>query len=389
MTELHEKYAPILRFNKGENFFPMRVDDMLNYSSLHVKGQKKPLVTRGNVTPNHLVKYSKSPEVFVRSVERGPLDGAGVVTDWSEGAIEMVYRWAAETSTSWTDDLASKAYSWFSPKTKGATQLFWWNNMVAELVQGAVESVEGDELPRLILPAETQASAAEKYRSYFKKSPGYTYYHRQVKDGNYLCLQYWLFYSFNDWGQSYDGMNDHEGDWESMHLFFRLDRQGRPQEPPAYITFANHESRQTKPWGHKDVIRVGTHPVGYVGAGSHATYPEATSHTLLELYGLVDQARGDGVTIDHDEWVHRIDLDDVSMSWLGAYQGSWGTRYWLSTAKAKSILQVALAVTPFSALVALSTPNEIELPGVSAPRGPVGKHRPQYANPVTWAGVPE
>jgi hypothetical protein len=33
-------------------------------------------------------------------------------------------------------------------------------------------------------------------------------------------------------------------------------------------------------------------------------------------------------------------------------------------------------------------PAEIELPGVSAPRGPVGPHRPQYASPVAWAGVP-
>ncbi len=51
MAELHEKYAPILRFARGERFFPMRVDDLLSYSSLHLKGQERPLVPRGQVTP--------------------------------------------------------------------------------------------------------------------------------------------------------------------------------------------------------------------------------------------------------------------------------------------------------------------------------------------------
>ena len=39
MSELHQKYAPILRYVQGEHFFPMRVDDALQYSSLHIKDQ--------------------------------------------------------------------------------------------------------------------------------------------------------------------------------------------------------------------------------------------------------------------------------------------------------------------------------------------------------------
>jgi hypothetical protein len=181
-------------------------------------------------------------------------------------------------------------------------------------------------------------------------------------------------------------MNDHEGDWEGMMLFFRLDPQGRPQEPPAYVTFADHESRQTKPWGHPDLTLIGLHPVGFVGAGSHATYLEATAHKLLEIYNLVDLAMGDGPTIDHDDWTHRIDLDTVP--WLQSYRGSWGTRFWLPTSAAKTLLQLALAANPLGGLVGLAAPNEFELPGVSAPRGPLGPHRAQFANPVAWAGVP-
>ena len=44
MTELHEKYAPILRFNKDEQFFPMPVEAMLGYSSLYIKGQSEPVL---------------------------------------------------------------------------------------------------------------------------------------------------------------------------------------------------------------------------------------------------------------------------------------------------------------------------------------------------------
>ncbi len=383
MTELHKKYAPILRFNKDEKFYPMRVDDLLKYSSLHAKGQDKPLVPRGQLNVNQLAKHSGSPEVFVRTVEKGPLAGSDVVSEWGEGALEMVLRWTEAATSSWTEDLAGKAYSWFSPKTKPAAQLFWWNNMIGNLIQGAVQSVSAEELPRLVLPTETRASAIEHYGS---KKPGYAYYHRQVKDGKYLSQQYWFFYSYNDWGRGYAGLNDHEGDWECMLIFFRLDSQGRPQEPPAYVTYANHESRQTKPWGHHDTTLIGNHPVGFVGGGSHATYPEASAHTLMAAYDLVDRATGYGITIDHDDWVHRISLDDAP--WLGAYQGAWGTRFWLSTAAAKTLLQVALSATPLSSLVGLAFKStEIELPGVSAPRGPVGKERPQYANPVEWAGI--
>ena len=61
MTELHQKYAPILRYNKGEQFFPMRADDLLKYSSLYAKGNDKPLVPEGKVAPADLVKHGVLP----------------------------------------------------------------------------------------------------------------------------------------------------------------------------------------------------------------------------------------------------------------------------------------------------------------------------------------
>ncbi|MFO7678758.1 MAG: hypothetical protein R6X34_01790 [Chloroflexota bacterium] len=378
MAELHAKYAPILRFNKNEHFFPMRLDDMLTYSSLHVKGETEPIVAKRAVTPDLLARNGRFPNTFLRTVDTGPLFAPELLSDWSESATQLIVRWAVTRHAQLNESLGRRLYHWFSPRTRQAASLFWWNG----LMQALAESQTPNELPRLILPSETQQDALAQY--HFAK-PSYTYYYRQVKDSGYLCLQYWFFYSYNDWGRSFSGLNDHEGDWECMMLFFKLDQNGRAQEPPAYITFADHESRQTKPWGDDGVTLLGTHPVGFVGGGSHATYPKANTHPLMALYHLFDYATGDGVTIDHDDWVHRINLDDTP--WLGGYKGSWGTRFWLQMENAMDVLTIVLKSLPGGAPIGFSPPKEVELPGVSAPYGPVGPHRPQYANPAAWAGV--
>lgn len=403
MSELHEKYAPILRFAKGERFFPMRVEDMFKYSSLYVRrpgsqGRDAPLLRQGEITPDHLVRHQGSSEVFLRSVEAGPLRGEEVVSQWGKQTLDLVYQAAQKTTATWTEDLARKAYGWFSPKTKGATGLFWWNRLMIPLLKksGTTRSTEGpsdrgrEDLPRLILPEETRNDAVERYTFHLGHIPEYAYYHRQVRDGRYLCLQYWFFYSYNDWARGYNGMNDHEGDWEGMLLFFQLDGGGRPQEPPVYVTFVGHHSRLTKPWEHKDVERIGTHPVGYVAAGSHATYPERKLYPIMERYGLIDHATGNGLTIDHDQWAHRVALDGVP--WLTDYRGSWGTRFWLPLSRAKAILGALAVVSPALGLAAAAAPREFELPGVSAPHGPrfgnSGEQRPQWDGPIAWADVP-
>ena len=386
MSNLHETFAPILRFAADERFFPMRVEDFCSYCALYAKDQSAPLARPGTVSPSQLARHARSPQVFLRSVTKGPFHGPDVAAHWGKQALELVCQ-MTPTGTSWTEGLARTAYRWFSPKTKGATQLFWWNRLLAPMLERADQ--EKQDLPRLILPEETRNDATEKYASRGQRA-GYTYYYRQVRDGDCLCLQYWFFYSYNDWGRGFNGMNDHEGDWESLMLFFDLDAAGRPLEPPAYVTFVGHHSRITKPWDHHDVERVGTHVIGNVAAGSHATYPEAKPYPIMELYGLTDHATADGATIDHGQWVHRIALDDVP--WLSDYQGSWGTRYWLPLKRAKTILTVLAPTSPVLRLINPAVPQEIELPGVSAPHGPMigdaSQERPQWRGPAAWAGVP-
>ena len=83
-----------------------------------------------------------------------------------------------------------------------------------------------------------------------------------------LALQYWLFYTFNEFN------NLHEGDWEMIQLVFdaRVAREALAREP-VEVGYSSHEGAERAEWG-EDKLHVvdGTHPVVYPGAGSHANW---------------------------------------------------------------------------------------------------------------------
>lgn len=379
VDDLHPKYAPIMRFSRGERFFPMAVDDFLTYCALHAKGQDRPIIPRGQVTLNDLSRHGNSPDVFLRSVAKGPLHGKEVASKWGAGAIRLYYDWTQNPIPPWSEAMARSAYDWFSEKTKGATKLFWWNNLLLPKAHADKKRGVREELPRFKLPQDVRASAIDAYEASQGKDRNYTYYYRAMKQAGYLDLQYWFFYPYNDWAGGYNGFNDHEGDWEGFHVFFKLDGGNHPIEPPAYVCYLGHHSRITKPWDHSDIEKIGTHPVIYVAAGSHASYPESKHYPLMALYNLIDYATGETLTLDHDQWQSRINLETVP--WLSTYLGSWGTRYWLPLAWIQKALGKMVA----------SVPGEVHLPGVSAPRGPKfsdeGDERETWATPVSFAGI--
>jgi hypothetical protein len=372
---LHEKYVPVLHLAQGERFYPMAVDDFVGYCSLRAKGAGSPLVEQGQVTMPVLARTLRQrPDVFLQSVPAALAD-QNVAALWSKDVLQTLVEVSTKASH-WQEQLAKAAYQWFSAKTQAATKLFWWNGLVMDLLEKDKRS--RTDLPRLNLPPEIRQAAVENYERSQPSTPNYTYYYRTTHDGKYLCLQYWLFYAFNDWATGFGGMNDHEGDWEGMSLFFEVTPSGQPKEPPAYVTYAGHHSRLTKPWGHPDMTLDGTHPVAYVGAGSHASYPERKEYELMSIYGLTDYATGDGRTIEPGDWQQRIDLSRAP--WTADFLGAWGTRYWLPLSWAKGVLG------------SLKTKaEEIGLPGVSAPRGPrytdEGGVRPNWNSVVAWAGL--
>ncbi len=83
-----------------------------------------------------------------------------------------------------------------------------------------------------------------------------------------LALQYWLFYTYNDWN------NLHEGDWEMIQLVFDADdaRDALGQEPES-VGYSQHEGAERADWDDEKLELVdGRRPVVYPAAGSHANF---------------------------------------------------------------------------------------------------------------------
>lgn len=376
---LHIKYAPIMRFSRGERFFPMHVSDFLAYSALYAKGLPEPVVPRGAVQAGDLDRADPG-ETFLRSVAAGPLEGLEVARTWGASTLRLLWEWGRRPPGLWPAQALALAYRWINAKTREAARRFWWNDLVLPDLAREARAARRD-LPRFVLPLDVRASAIDAYDASQGAAPRYTYYHRLVEQGGYLSLQYWFFYAYNDWANGFGGFNDHEGDWESFQVFFKLSG-GRPIEPPEYLCYLGHHSRMTKPWAHPEVEKIGAHPVIYVAAGSHASYPQPRHYPLVELYNLIDYATGDAFTLDHTDWRQRVPLTDAGAGLpLLTYRGSWGTRYWVDLAR----------IQPLFGVLAQAVPNEIALPGVSAPRGPrytdEGAERESWRSPLAFAGI--
>lgn len=96
-------------------------------------------------------------------------------------------------------------------------------------------------------------------------------YGRIVMDPDHpgkLVVQYWFFYVFNDWNDR------HEGDWEMIQLVFDAeDPTAALDAEPVQVMFAQHEGGELSDWnGGPLQRRDDTHPVVFVGEGSHASY---------------------------------------------------------------------------------------------------------------------
>jgi hypothetical protein len=376
-SDLHQTYAPIMHFARGERFYPMSADRFLSYAALYRKDETRPILDRGQLTSSDLTEPGLD-DSFLRSVDQGPLQGIEVAGQWGKDTLSMLYQFGQRPIYTWSEELARGLYGWFSEKTRAATQHFWWNELLLRQDRIARPGGARAELPRFVLPQSVRDAAAERYTDSQQGQRDYAYYYRTFRQGRYLTLQYWFFYAYNDWVTSFGGFNDHEGDWEGIQLFFELDGE-RIAEPPAYVCYLGHHSRITKPWDHPDIQRTGTHPHVYVAAGSHASYPERKRYTIMSLYDLIDHATGDALILDHDEWRSRMSLDEAP--WVHAYRGSWGTRYWLRL----SWIQRALG------LVAPGSASELTLPGVSAPRGARygddGEERATWSDSASFAGI--
>jgi hypothetical protein len=79
-------------------------------------------------------------------------------------------------------------------------------------------------------------------------------------------VRYWLFYEFDDWRTARERVwQAHEGDWESITIGISSTLE------PLFAAYSQHCSGTIRAWAPVEK-RGGTHPVAYVGLGSHANY---------------------------------------------------------------------------------------------------------------------
>jgi hypothetical protein len=139
-----------------------------------------------------------------------------------------------------------------------------------------------------------------------------------------LAVQYWFFYTFNDF------TDKHEGDWEMAQIDFDAPTAEEAlKKGPYQIDLAQHAGGERADWSDPDVQKRGTHPVLYVATGSHATYFSRNLYLgrgASEGFGC-DDTRDATLEIEPQVELLPEVPDDPSdpYSWL-AFQGRWGQK---------------------------------------------------------------
>ena len=147
-------------------------------------------------------------------------------------------------------------------------------------------------------------------------------YAHVVGEKGKLALQYWFFYPFNDFN------NTHEGDWEMIQLVFDApDAAAALNQDPVEVGYSSHEGAERSAWRDDALEVLGTRPVVYPAAGSHANKYDAALWlgSSAEAGVGCDDTRG-----PHRELSPRVETipsdpraAEAAYPWI-AFEGRWG-----------------------------------------------------------------
>ncbi len=384
--DLLRRFEPVIRYTRGEQFFPTDVELYVQACSLWVqRPQEEPvcLVPQGELTLDDLAQ--PHPDVFgaVRYLKlTDPLGVAKLAT----------HRLRERLS-------ARDPHQVFRAGLGRLARVGLLSRFIDAMFSITL-------LARGRVPGDRATAAALTYKSIMANKEHYRYSGRVLRQDGWIVLQYWFLYFYNDWRSTFFGANDHESDWEMICVYLSESKTG--EVSPEWVAYASHDysgDDLRRRWDDPELERIGEHPVVYAGAGSHASYytggeylTEAELPFLAPLikvtdklnqfwtktlrqYGgeeaqaeqdeafnvfrvpFVDYARGDGLTIgpgQEKEWSPPV-LLNPSPAWVTEYRGLWGL----------------YARDPFA--------------GEDAPAGPMynrdGTVRHSWYDPVGWAGL--
>ena len=341
---LLRRYEPIVHYTKGELFFPTEVDSYVARSSLwaHLPstGRNEFLVPAGELSVDNLAEP--------HTTEFGAVEFLRRVED-----VDLATQARALLAGSAQDLPESER---FHP---GAGRLARVGYVSRLIDAGFTLSL----LVRGHTPGAVVAASARAYREALAEDERYVYYGRVVRDGGWVALQYRFFFYFNDYRSTFDGVDDHEADWEMALVYLSTGPDEELQ--PEWVAYACHDfsgDDLRRRWDDNEgLIREGDHPVIFAGGGSHASYFKPGEYVLqIELpiakslrrlgaalsrfwsgtlrqgttgraslsvftVPFVDYARGDGVSIGPGQakvWTP-VNLDPVP-DWVTKYRGLWG-----------------------------------------------------------------
>jgi hypothetical protein len=337
--DLLRTFEPVLRFTKGERFFPTDVDRYVSRSShwvRHPDGREEVVDRKGELDLERLVQHREYPFGTVEFLRFN--DNLSVAE--SARVLSEVRRLRRHDDAVFRPGVGRLARVGFAPRVVDA--LF----SLSLLARGRV-------------PPVTAAAAELEYHRMMLEDQKHVYYGRVVRRGGWTILQYWFFYCYNSWRSGYEGANDHESDWENILIYLYEDGGRLHPEWAGYASHDFHGDDLRRRWDDAQQLDlVEGHPVVWAGAGSHASYflqGEYQARVALPVpnwiravaKGLaffwtrvlrqaartrdplripfVDYARGDGRSIGPGQ-EHRWDpvVIDESTPWVSRYRGLWG-----------------------------------------------------------------
>ncbi len=378
-VELVRRYEPVIRFTEGELFFPMAVEAYVEQAALWGRtagqGDRQRHVDHGYLNLDLLTGHART----------------------NVGAtLELRYVPAALNTRElrqWRRDPARARFR--------STSRFAAVGLLGRII---------DSLFRLSLilrgsvPGGLTAALHRRY-SGSAAATSFPYYAHISSHGGYVVLQYWFFYAMNDWRSTFDGVNDHEADWEQVTVFLVPIEIAGPADRPdgsdilrvGWVAFSSHDETGDdlrRRCDDPDITWVDrTHPVVYSGAGSHSGAYRPGEYlvrveppALHRFFAAVNRARG--VLFP---WTRNRPAPGVGIPYIDYKRGD-GVQIGPGTPRPWTPVLID-AETPwvrdFSGLWGLDTDDPFG--GERAPAGPRyernGTIRPSWADPVGWAGL--
>ncbi len=337
--KLLRRFEPIVRYTKGEQFYPTSVDHYIGKCGLYAHypdGRDEMIVPEGQLTLDRLVEP--------RTAEFGTVQYLRLI-----GPLNL-----AESAQA----LRERARLKRDPQNRfrGGQGRLARVGYVSRLIDA------GFSLTLLLrgrVPGAIAAAAETTYQKALRQKEEYVYHGRVIRQNGWVVLQYWFFFYYNSWRSGFHGINDHESDWEMCLIYLYQSGDELVPEWAAYASHDFHGDDLRRRWDDTEELEsMDGHPVIYAGAGSHASYfrrgeyqtdvtpplpgwlnrvtlslknfwvnvlgQSSGSRTFLRI-PFVDYARGDGLSVGPGQakaWAPVI-IDDET-PWVSQYRGLWG-----------------------------------------------------------------